>query len=68
MKKIQNKVKLVSKVKTKLQIPISESINLVLDKYKDKVLKEVGDNLDIDLKNIFKEYTEYEYKGIYIKG
>lgn len=65
MKKIKN-VKL-KKLEPKSQIDIAEAISDVLNRYKQYdepgSIKDVITNIDIDFKNIFKNYKQFEYHG-----
>lgn len=67
MLKAIKKFKLKRDVKESKEIlkPIEDSIQEVLVKYLDCNLHEVGGNIEIDMKNLFKKYPKLEYKGLY---
>lgn len=62
----KQKIKL-SKKSQKVRQPIDIACSNILTEYsmKQKPFLEIVDNLEIDLKNLFKKYPEYVYKGLY---
>ena len=63
----KQKFKLKRNVKESKEIlkPIETSIQEVLSKYLDCNLHEVGSNIEVDMKTLFKKYPKLEYKGLY---